>query len=295
MEDKEITLVSRIINDLINLTKIEYELSKELYKLEINNNLYSEEYKSIINKYTLLEESIDIELNKLNGKSLILADNILMGLVHEIKENPFTTNNIRHISVLRINKRIDSLRNIKTNNEPIDKLVELINLTEKYDTISSLLYYLNLYINNSNNINLNKELIKFKHDILFVTYIVEKTYMDNHFQTPEKLVLNSNYYIEKYTNGRFLVEDNYRCLLVDKIKDIINLEEKDLKDISKLKDLIISLSFIRTASLKIDNYILKELGDHAVAKSDKVTSLLKNALLSSVNEKHKVYYLKKIQ
>lgn len=299
MDNNEILFVNGIVRELINFSKTEYKLLEMLINLEIKEKVDTPEYDEIIKKYRFLEEVIDGEINKLNtSKRITFADNIIMGLMYKIYDDPIKERNIEALTVLRLNKRIDTLQTIKTSkNKEIDKLIETIRLSQAYDMINSVLYYLHDYSNLDNNNELKTKLIEYKYNLSYITFVTEGAMLNIKYKKPEKLVLISEYYMKKYAkNFRNITfeEDTYLSILIDKIKRIINYTEKDLEDIETLEELAISLAHIKAASLKLDEELIKRINKSVAAKTEKVASLLKSTLYSCLKEKHKVYYLKKV-
>ena len=253
MDNNEILFVNGIVKELINFSKTEYKLLEMLINLEIKEKVDTPEYDEIIKKYRFLEEVIDGEINKLNtNRRITLADNIVMGLMHKINNDPIKEGNIEDIAVLRINKRLDTLQTITTSkNKAVDEIVETIRLSQTYDMINSVLYYLHDFTNLNNSKGLKNKLIEYKYTLAYITFIVEGTMLDIKYRKPEKLVLTGEYYMNKcakYFRSISFEEDAYLSMLIDKIKRIINYTEKDLKDIETLEELAISLEHIKAAS-----------------------------------------------
>lgn len=299
MDNNEILFVNGIVKELINFSKTEYKLLEMLINLEINEKIDTPEYDEIIKRYRFLEEVIDGEINKLNtNRRITLADNIVMGLMHKINNDPIKEGNIEDIAVLRLNKRIDTLQTIKTSkNKEIDKLIETIRLSQAYDMINSVLYYLHDYSNLDNNNELKNKLIEYKYNLSYITFVTEGAMLNIKYKKPEKLVLIGEYYMKKYAkNFRNITfeEDTYLSILIDKIKRIINYTEKDLEDIETLEELAISLAHIKAASLRLDEELINKINKSVAAKTEKVASLLQSTLYSAIKEKHNVYYLKKV-
>lgn len=299
MDNNEILFVNGIVKELINFSKTEYKLLEILINLEIKEKVDTPEYDEIIKKYRFLEEVIDGEINKLNtSKRITFADNIIMGLMYKIYDDPIKERNIEALTVLRLNKRIDTLQTIKTSkNKEIDKLIETIRLSQAYDMINSVLYYLHDYSNLDNNNELKNKLIEYKYNLSYITFVTEGAMLNIKYKKPEKLVLIGEYYMKKYAkNFRNITfeEDTYLSILIDKIKRIINYTEKDLEDIETLEELAISLAHIKAASLRLDEELINKINKSVAAKTEKVASLLQSTLYSSIKEKHNVYYLKKV-
>lgn len=299
MNNNEILFVNGIVKELINFSKTEYKLLEMLINLEIKEKVDTPEYDEIIKKYRFLEEVIDGEINKLNtSKRITFADNIIMGLMYKICDDPIKERNIEALTVLRLNKRIDTLQTIKTSkNKEIDKLIETIRLSQAYDMINSVLYYLHDYSNLDNNNELKNKLIEYKYNLSYITFVTEGAMLNIKYKKPEKLVLIGEYYMKKYAkNFRNITfeEDTYLSILIDKIKRIINYTEKDLKDIETLEELAISLAHIKAASLRLDEELINKINKSVAAKTEKVASLLQSTLYSAIKEKHNVYYLKKV-
>lgn len=299
MDNNEILFVNGIVRELINFSKTEYKLLEMLINLEIKEKVDTPEYDEIIKKYRFLEEVIDGEINKLNtSKRITFADNIIMGLMYKIYDDPIKERNIEALTVLRLNKRIDTLQTIKTSkNKEIDKLIETIRLSQAYDMINSVLYYLHDYSNLDNNNELKTKLIEYKYNLSYITFVTEGAMLNIKYKKPEKLVLISEYYMKKYAkNFRNITfeEDTYLSILIDKIKRIINYTEKDLEDIETLEELAISLAHIKAASLRLDEELINKINKSVAAKTEKVASLLQSTLYSAIKEKHNVYYLKKV-
>lgn len=299
MDNNEILFVNGIVRELINFSKTEYKLLETLINLEINEKIDTPEYNEIIKRYRFLEEVIDGEINKLNtNRRITLADNIVMGLMHKINNDPIKEGNIEDIAVLRINKRLDTLQTITTSkNKAVDEIVETIRLSQAYDMINSVLYYLHDYSNLDNNNELKNKLIEYKYTLAYITFIVEGTMLDVKYRKPEKLVLTGEYYMNKcakYFRSISFEEDAYLSMLIDKIKRIINYTEKDLEEIDTLQELAISLAHIKAASLRLDEELINKINKSVAAKTEKVASLLQSTLYSAIKEKHNVYYLKKV-
>lgn len=299
MDNNEILFVNGIVRELINFSKTEYKLLEMLINLEINEKIDTPEYDEIIKRYRFLEEVIDGEINKLNtNRRITLADNIVMGLMHKINNDPIKERNIEALTVLRLNKRIDTLQTIKTSkNKEIDKLIETIRLSQAYDMINSVLYYLHDYSNLDNNNELKNKLIEYKYNLSYITFVTEGAMLNIKYKKPEKLVLIGEYYMKKYAkNFRNITfeEDTYLSILIDKIKRIINYTEKDLEDIETLEELAISLAHIKAASLRLDEELINKINKSVAAKTEKIASLLQSTLYSAIKEKHNVYYLKKV-
>lgn len=299
MDNNEILFVNGIVRELINFSKTEYKLLEMLINLEIKEKVDTPEYDEIIKKYRFLEEVIDGEINKLNtNRRITLADNIVMGLMYKICDDPIKERNIEALTVLRLNKRIDTLQTIKTSkNKEIDKLIETIRLSQAYDMINSVLYYLHDYSNLDNNNELKIKLIEYKYNLSYITFVTEGAMLNIKYKKPEKLVLIGEYYMKKYAkNFRNITfeEDTYLSILIDKIKRIINYTEKDLEDIETLEELAISLAHIKAASLRLDEELINKINKSVAAKTEKVASLLQSTLYSAIKEKHNVYYLKKV-
>lgn len=299
MDNNEILFVNGIVRELINFSKTEYKLLETLINLEINEKIDTPEYDEIIKRYRFLEEVIDGEINKLNtNRRITLADNIVMGLMHKINNDPIKEGNIEDIAVLRINKRLDTLQTITTSkNKAVDEIVETIRLSQAYDMINSVLYYLHDYSNLDNNNELKNKLIEYKYTLAYITFIVEGTMLDVKYRKPEKLVLTGEYYMNKcakYFRSISFEEDAYLSMLIDKIKRIINYTEKDLEEIDTLQELAISLAHIKAASLRLDEELINKINKSVAAKTEKVASLLQSTLYSAIKEKHNVYYLKKV-
>lgn len=299
MDNNEILFVNGIVRELINFSKTEYKLLEMLINLEIKEKVDTPEYDEIIKKYRFLEEVIDGEINKLNtSKRITFADNIIMGLMYKIYDDPIKERNIEALTVLRLNKRIDTLQTIKTSkNKEIDVLIETIRLSQAYDMINSVLYYLHDFTNLNNSKGLKNKLIEYKYTLAYITFIVEGTMLDIKYRKPEKLVLTGEYYMNKcakYFRSISFEEDAYLSMLIDKIKRIINYTEKDLKDIETLEELAISLAHIKAASLRLDEELINKINKSVAAKTEKVASLLQSTLYSAIKEKHNVYYLKKV-
>lgn len=299
MDNNEILFVNGIVRELINFSKTEYKLLEMLINLEIKEKVDTPEYDEIIKKYRFLEEVIDGEINKLNtNRRITLADNIVMGLMHKICDDPIKEGNIEDVAVLRINKRLDTLQTITTSkNKAVDEIVETIRLSQTYDMINSVLYYLHDFTNLNNSKGLKNKLIEYKYTLAYITFIVEGTMLDIKYRKPEKLVLTGEYYMNKcakYFRSISFEEDAYLSILIDKIKRIINYTEKDLKDIETLEELAISLAHIKAASLRLDEELINKINKSVAAKTEKVASLLQNTLYSAIKEKHNVYYLKKV-
>ncbi len=299
MDNNEILFVNGIVKELINFSKTEYKLLEILINLEIKEKVDTPEYDEIIKKYRFLEEVIDGEINKLNtSKRITFADNIIMGLMYKICDDPIKERNIEALTVLRLNKRIDTLQTIKTSkNKEIDKLIETIRLSQAYDMINSVLYYLHDYSNLDNNNELKNKLIEYKYNLSYITFVTEGAMLNIKYKKPEKLVLIGEYYMKKYAkNFRNITfeEDTYLSILIDKIKRIINYTEKDLEDIETLEELAISLAHIKAASLRLDEELINKINKSVAAKTEKVASLLQSTLYSAIKEKHNVYYLKKV-
>lgn len=299
MDNNEILFVNGIVRELINFSKTEYKLLEMLINLEIKEKVDTPEYDEIIKKYRFLEEVIDGEINKLNtSKRITFADNIIMGLMYKIYDDPIKERNIEALTVLRINKRLDTLQTITTSkNKEIDVLIETIRLSQAYDMINSVLYYLHDYSNLDNNNELKNKLIEYKYNLSYITFVTEGAMLNIKYKKPEKLVLISEYYTKKYTkNFRSISfeEDAYLSMLIDKIKRIINYTEKDLEDIETLEELAISLAHIKAASLRLDEELINKINKSVAAKTEKVASLLQSTLYSAIKEKHNVYYLKKV-
>lgn len=299
MDNNEILFVNGIVRELINFSKTEYKLLEMLINLEINEKIDTPEYDEIIKRYRFLEEVIDGEINKLNtNRRITLADNIVMGLMHKINNDPIKERNIEALTVLRLNKRIDTLQTIKTSkNKEIDVLIETIRLSQAYDMINSVLYYLHDYSNLDNNNELKTKLIEYKYNLSYITFVTEGAMLNIKYKKPEKLVLTGEYYMNKcakYFRSISFEEDAYLSILIDKIKRIINYTEKDLKDIETLEELAISLAHIKAASLRLDEELINKINKSVAAKTEKVASLLQSTLYSSIKEKHNVYYLKKV-
>lgn len=299
MDNNEILFVNGIVRELINFSKTEYKLLEMLINLEIKEKVDTPEYDEIIKKYRFLEEVIDGEINKLNtSKRITFADNIIMGLMYKIYDDPIKERNIEALTVLRLNKRIDTLQTIKTSkNKAVDEIVETIRLSQTYDMINSVLYYLHDFTNLNNSKGLKNKLIEYKYTLAYITFIVEGTMLDIKYRKPEKLVLTGEYYMNKcakYFRSISFEEDAYLSILIDKIKRIINYTEKDLKDIETLEELAISLAHIKAASLRLDEELINKINKSVAAKTEKVASLLQSTLYSAIKEKHNVYYLKKV-
>lgn len=299
MDNNEILFVNGIVRELINFSKTEYKLLEMLINLEIKEKVDTPEYDEIIKKYRFLEEVIDGEINKLNtSKRITFADNIIMGLMYKIYDDPIKEGNIEDIAVLRINKRLDTLQTITTSkNKAVDEIVETIRLSQTYDMINSVLYYLHDFTNLNNSKGLKNKLIEYKYTLAYITFIVEGTMLDIKYRKPEKLVLTGEYYMNKcakYFRSISFEEDAYLSMLIDKIKRIINYTEKDLKDIETLEELAISLAHIKAASLRLDEELINKINKSVAAKTEKVASLLQSTLYSAIKEKHNVYYLKKV-
>lgn len=299
MDNNEILFVNGIVRELINFSKTEYKLLEMLINLEIKEKVDTPEYDEIIKKYRFLEEVIDGEINKLNtSKRITFADNIIMGLMYKIYDDPIKERNIEALTVLRLNKRIDTLQTIKTSkNKEIDVLIETIRLSQAYDMINSVLYYLHDYSNLDNNNELKTKLIEYKYNLSYITFVTEGAMLNIKYKKPEKLVLTGEYYMNKcakYFRSISFEEDAYLSILIDKIKRIINYTEKDLKDIETLEELAISLAHIKAASLRLDEELINKINKSVAAKTEKVASLLQNTLYSAIKEKHNVYYLKKV-
>ena len=299
MDNNEILFVNGIVRELINFSKTEYKLLEMLINLEIKEKVDTPEYDEIIKKYRFLEEVIDGEINKLNtSKRITFADNIIMGLMYKIYDDPIKEGNIEDIAVLRINKRLDTLQTITTSkNKAVDEIVETIRLSQTYDMINSVLYYLLDFTNLNNIKGLKNKLIEYKYTLAYITFIVEGTMLDIKYRKPEKLVLTGEYYMNKcakYFRSISFEEDAYLSMLIDKIKRIINYTEKDLKDIETLEELAISLAHIKAASLRLDEELINKINKSVAAKTEKVASLLQSTLYSAIKEKHNVYYLKKV-
>ena len=299
MDNNEILFVNGIVRELINFSKTEYKLLEMLINLEIKEKVDTPEYDEIIKKYRFLEEVIDGEINKLNtSKRITFADNIIMGLMYKIYDDPIKERNIEDIAVLRINKRLDTLQTITTSkNKAVDEIVETIRLSQTYDMINSVLYYLHDFTNLNNSKGLKNKLIEYKYTLAYITFIVEGTMLDIKYRKPEKLVLTGEYYMNKcakYFRSISFEEDAYLSMLIDKIKRIINYTEKDLKDIETLEELAISLAHIKAASLRLDEELINKINKSVAAKTEKVASLLQSTLYSAIKEKHNVYYLKKV-
>lgn len=299
MDNNEILFVNGIVRELINFSKTEYKLLEMLINLEIKEKVDTPEYDEIIKKYRFLEEVIDGEINKLNtNRRITLADNIVMGLMHKICDDPIKERNIEALTVLRINKRLDTLQTITTSkNKAVDEIVETIRLSQTYDMINSVLYYLHDFTNLNNSKGLKNKLIEYKYTLAYITFIVEGTMLDIKYRKPEKLVLTGEYYMNKcakYFRSISFEEDAYLSMLIDKIKRIINYTEKDLKDIETLEELAISLAHIKAASLRLDEELINKINKSVAAKTEKVASLLQSTLYSAIKEKHNVYYLKKV-
>lgn len=299
MHNNEILFVNGIVRELINFSKTEYKLLETLINLEINEKIDTPEYDEIIKRYRFLEEVIDGEINKLNtNRRITLGDNIVMGLMHKINNDPIKEGNIEDIAVLRINKRLDTLQTITTSkNKAVDEIVETIRLSQAYDMINSVLYYLHDYSNLDNNNELKNKLIEYKYTLAYITFIVEGTMLDIKYRKPEKLVLTGEYYMNKcakYFRSISFEEDAYLSMLIDKIKRIINYTEKDLEEIDTLQELAISLAHIKAASLRLDEELINKINKSVAAKTEKVASLLQSTLYSAIKEKHNVYYLKKV-
>lgn len=299
MDNNEILFVNGIVRELINFSKTEYKLLEMLINLEIKEKVDTPEYDEIIKKYRFLEEVIDGEINKLNtNRRITLADNIVMGLMYKICDDPIKEGNIVDIAVLRINKRLDTLQTITTSkNKAVDEIVETIRLSQTYDMINSVLYYLHDFTNLNNSKELKNKLIEYKYTLAYITFIVEGTMLDIKYRKPEKLVLTGEYYMNKcakYFRSISFEEDAYLSMLIDKIKRIINYTEKDLKDIETLEELAISLAHIKAASLRLDEELINKINKSVAAKTEKVASLLQSTLYSAIKEKHNVYYLKKV-
>lgn len=299
MDNNEILFVNGIVRELINFSKTEYKLLEMLINLEINEKIDTPEYDEIIKRYRFLEEVIDGEINKLNtNRRITLADNIVMGLMHKINNDPIKERNIEALTVLRLNKRIDTLQTIKTSkNKEIDVLIETIRLSQAYDMINSVLYYLHDYSNLDNNNELKTKLIEYKYNLSYITFVTEGAMLNIKYKKPEKLVLTGEYYMNKcakYFRSISFEEDAYLSILIDKIKRIINYTEKDLKDIETLEELAISLAHIKAASLRLDEELINKINKSVAAKTEKVASLLQSTLYSAIKEKHNVYYLKKV-
>lgn len=299
MDNNEILFVNGIVRELINFSKTEYKLLEMLINLEIKEKVDTPEYDEIIKKYRFLEEVIDGEINKLNtNRRITLADNIVMGLMHKINNDPIKERNIEALTVLRINKRLDTLQTITTSkNKAVDEIVETIRLSQTYDMINSVLYYLHDFTNLNNSKGLKNKLIEYKYTLAYITFIVEGTMLDIKYRKPEKLVLTGEYYMNKcakYFRSISFEEDAYLSMLIDKIKRIINYTEKDLKDIETLEELAISLAHIKAASLRLDEELINKINKSVAAKTEKVASLLQSTLYSAIKEKHNVYYLKKV-
>ena len=299
MNNNEILFVNGIVKELINFSKTEYKLLEMLINLEIKEKVDTPEYDEIIKKYRFLEEVIDGEINKLNtSKRITFADNIIMGLMYKICDDPIKERNIEALTVLRLNKRIDTLQTIKTSkNKEIDKLIETIRLSQAYDMINSVLYYLHDFTNLNNSKELKNKLIEYKYTLAYITFIVEGTMLDIKYRKPEKLVLTGEYYMNKcakYFRSISFEEDAYLSMLIDKIKRIINYTEKDLEEIDTLQELAISLAHIKAASLRLDEELINKINKSVAAKTEKVASLLQSTLYSAIKEKHNVYYLKKV-
>lgn len=299
MDNNEILFVNGIVRELINFSKTEYKLLEMLINLEIKEKVDTPEYDEIIKKYRFLEEVIDGEINKLNtSKRITFADNIIMGLMYKIYDDPIKERNIEALTVLRLNKRIDTLQTIKTSkNKEIDVLIETIRLSQAYDMINSVLYYLHDYSNLDNNNELKNKLIEYKYNLSYITFVTEGAMLNIKYKKPEKLVLTGEYYMNKcakYFRSISFEEDAYLSILIDKIKRIINYTEKDLKDIETLEELAISLAHIKAASLRLDEELINKINKSVAAKTEKVASLLQSTLYSAIKEKHNVYYLKKV-
>lgn len=299
MDNNEILFVNGIVRELINFSKTEYKLLEMLINLEIKEKVDTPEYDEIIKKYRFLEEVIDGEINKLNtSKRITFADNIIMGLMYKIYDDPIKERNIEALTVLRLNKRIDTLQTIKTSkNKEIDVLIETIRLSQAYDMINSVLYYLHDYSNLDNNNELKTKLIEYKYNLSYITFVTEGAMLNIKYKKPEKLVLTGEYYMNKcakYFRSISFEEDAYLSILIDKIKRIINYTEKDLKDIETLEELAISLAHIKAASLRLDEELINKINKSVAAKTEKVASLLQSTLYSAIKEKHNVYYLKKV-
>ena len=299
MDNNEILFVNGIVRELINFSKTEYKLLEMLINLEIKEKVDTPEYDEIIKKYRFLEEVIDGEINKLNtSKRITFADNIIMGLMYKIYDDPIKERNIEALTVLRLNKRIDTLQTIKTSkNKEIDVLIETIRLSQAYDMINSVLYYLHDYSNLDNNNELKNKLIEYKYNLSYITFVTEGAMLNIKYKKPEKLVLTGEYYMNKcakYFRSISFEEDAYLSMLIDKIKRIINYTEKDLKDIETLEELAISLAHIKAASLRLDEELINKINKSVAAKTEKVASLLQSTLYSAIKEKHNVYYLKKV-
>ena len=202
--------------------------------------------------------------------------------MYKIYDDPIKERNIEALTVLRLNKRIDTLQTIKTSkNKEIDVLIETIRLSQAYDMINSVLYYLHDYSNLDNNNELKNKLIEYKYNLSYITFVTEGAMLNIKYKKPEKLVLISE-------------EDTCLSILIDKIKRIINYTEKDLKDIETLEELAISLAHIKAASLRLDEELINKINKSVAAKTEKVASLLQSTLYSAIKEKHNVYYLKKV-
>lgn len=299
MDNNEILFVNGIVRELINFSKTEYKLLEMLINLEINEKIDTPEYDEIIKKYRFLEEVIDGEINKLNtSKRITFADNIIMGLMYKIYDDPIKERNIEALTVLRLNKRIDTLQTIKTSkNKEIDVLIETIRLSQAYDMINSVLYYLHDYSNLDNNNELKNKLIEYKYNLSYITFVTEGAMLNIKYKKPEKLVLIGEYYMNKcakYFRSISFEEDAYLSMLIDKIKRIINYTEKDLEEIDTLQELAISLAHIKAASLRLDEELINKINKSVAAKTEKVASLLQSTLYSAIKEKHNVYYLKKV-
>lgn len=299
MDNNEILFVNGIVRELINFSKTEYKLLEMLINLEIKEKVDTPEYDEIIKKYRFLEEVIDGEINKLNtNRRITLADNIVMGLMHKINNDPIKEGNIEDIAVLRINKRLDTLQTITTSkNKAVDEIVETIRLSQTHDMINSILYYLHDFTNLNNSKGLKNKLIEYKYTLAYITFIVEGTMLDIKYRKPEKLVLTGEYYMNKcakYFRSISFEEDAYLSMLIDKIKRIINYTEKDLEEIDTLQELAISLAHIKAASLRLDEELINKINKSVAAKTEKVASLLQSTLYSAIKEKHNVYYLKKV-
>lgn len=299
MDNNEILFVNGIVRELINFSKTEYKLLEMLINLEIKEKVDTPEYDEIIKKYRFLEEVIDGEINKLNtSKRITFADNIIMGLMYKICDDPIKERNIEALTVLRLNKRIDTLQTIKTSkNKEIDVLIETIRLSQAYDMINSVLYYLHDYSNLDNNNELKNKLIEYKYNLSYITFVTEGAMLNIKYKKPEKLVLTGEYYMNKcakYFRSISFEEDAYLSMLIDKIKRIINYTEKDLEEIDTLQELAISLAHIKAASLRLDEELINKINKSVAAKTEKVASLLQSTLYSAIKEKHNVYYLKKV-
>lgn len=299
MDNNEILFVNGIVRELINFSKTEYKLLEMLINLEINEKIDTPEYDEIIKRYRFLEEVIDGEINKLNtNRRITLADNIVMGLMHKINNDPIKEGNIEDIAVLRINKRLDTLQTITTSkNKAVDEIVETIRLSQTYDMINSVLYYLHDYSNLDNNNELKNKLIEYKYNLSYITFVTEGAMLNIKYKKPEKLVLTGEYYMNKcakYFRSISFEEDAYLSMLIDKIKRIINYTEKDLEEIDTLQELAISLAHIKAASLRLDEELINKINKSVAAKTEKVASLLQSTLYSAIKEKHNVYYLKKV-